>query len=200
MYRILLIIVIFHIVACGETQNQRNPFLSVDEQINMFENTYNFIEAEQLQNMLNEGTEEVILLDLRDRIKYESFHIEGARNVSVANLADRNFMDDLIAEDKVIILYSEDNTRANSTYNLMNSLSQSEILILNGGISAFLNSSDTLQIHGPMDAKYNFNLVFNDAKSRAEEDFKPNEQPVVKPQLKPIRKKKKIEEEEEGCS
>ena len=99
-----------------------------------------------------------------------------------------------------MVLYSTTNTLANSAFNLMNALANSEILILNGGTSAYSSMSDSLNLYGPLEAKYDYNLVFNEAKSKAEGAFKAPETPRVKPVLRPIKKRKKVEEEEEGCS
>ncbi len=174
--------------------------IPIEEQISILKGTYNFIEPSLLDSMINSEENSIVLLDLRDRIEYEKFHLSGAENVSIQDLVDENYMNKMIERGKTVILYSQDNTASNSAFNLMNALSQSEILILNGGVSSYSQNSDTLKLYGPMEAKYDYGLVFNEAKSKAESAFKTPETPRVKPTLRPIKKRKKVEEEEEGCS
>jgi rhodanese-related sulfurtransferase len=87
-----------------------------------------------------------VMLDVRPEAEYNLFHVRGARNIQIGELS--SYAKELIAEytpNRVIVVMSNDETRATQAWKVLVAESVSNVYILEGGLNnwiAFFGADD----------------------------------------------------------
>ena len=83
----------------------------------------------------------LLMLDVRDEVEYNLFHLIDARRVELDDLANAAQMGDLLnlSNSSVIVLVSNDETKATEAWKLLTAQSVLNVYILEGGINNWLD-------------------------------------------------------------
>jgi rhodanese-related sulfurtransferase len=147
---------------------------------------------------------DVTLVDLRQPIKYDQGHLPDAINIPENHLLEEDQME-LLESSKAIVFYGEDAFQASGPCMLLSQMGLENVKMLEVGYADFNAEIDAPT---PETARYDYAAVFQKAIERhAKEVAAGKAKPVVvtrpaAPQKKtivPVKKAKKVVEEEEGC-
>jgi len=119
-----------------------------------------YISFDQVRESLN-SPGKYKLIDLRTPKEFVGSHIEGAINIPFDRILDEAH-EPIFKEDLPKILYGESPVTANAAWMVLTQYGYENLSVLNGGISAWMNSSkseDTLGNTGIRDEISNFDYA-----------------------------------------
>jgi thiosulfate/3-mercaptopyruvate sulfurtransferase len=95
------------------------------------------INSMELAKLLVRGDDDLLLIDVRSKAEFDKFHIKGAVNFPLENLLDAK---DKIRAYGTVVLYSNGAAHAVQGQMLLEKKVKAEILVLNGGLNAFIET------------------------------------------------------------
>ena len=95
------------------------------------------IDCTELAERLVNGDNDLLLIDVRPEAKFKKFHIKGAFNFPLEKLLDAK---DKMRAYKTVVLYSDGAAHAVQGQMLLENQTATKILVLNGGLNAFIDT------------------------------------------------------------
>lgn len=102
----------------------------------------------ELVDVLNKTSEDVVLIDIRDRFTFGQGHIPGAENISAYDLSDEENIEHLKELQKnniTVVLYGKDQLQANGPWMWFRQIGFGNVKILLGGYDYYSAHKDDLQ-------------------------------------------------------
>lgn len=117
--RILLLAMLLVLAGCGGTK---------------MENTYQQITQKEAKNMMD--TQEVLVLDVRERDEFDVGHIPGAILLPVGTISEATAADVIPADDTVVLVYCRSGNRSKTASAALAELGYNQIYEF-GGINTW---------------------------------------------------------------
>lgn len=199
---VLLLIILGVLLAISPAGMRKAGTLSPKEIGNSVINKSDHISAEDLAALIIDKSPDLLLVDLRPAEEYDQFHIEGAVNIPLSQLFERESLD-MLSPDYTIVLYSNGGTHSAQAWVLLKQMGIDCYTLL-GGLNYWAEAIMNPQPPGDLAAdseilQYQFRKsasgYFNSGGVAAEQDTK--EAPAPSEPKKKITRKKKGGDE--GC-
>lgn len=193
---------VFLLTGCTHLSGPRFK-LSVEEALAIANAQTQMLELGAFDSLQAVAGNEVLLVDLRPAAAFEKGHREGAVNLPVSELLERESLA-LLRKHNITVLLAEDVSQAGGPWFLLLQLGLPQVKILNApALSGPLPVKDRLQAEMP---RYDFATIFQQATDRHKKDVEAGRVKVVRRQARkknivPAKKpaRKTVVEEEEGC-
>ncbi len=159
-----IILVSLGLIIAAVPRNTTTPFkLSAEQILNELKSGTQFLEADQIAQMIVEKEPTLQLIDVRPQGEFEKFSLPGAINIPVDNLLSPEYQDILNQETMTNILYANGSTRANEAWMLLRQLGYHNNYVLSGGLNYWFETIMNPHAPGmvsPNDelAKYDFRV------------------------------------------
>lgn len=201
------ILLIMGVIIAAVPKNTTTPYkLSAEQILDEIKSGTQYLEPEQIAQMLVEKDPYLQLIDLRPQSEFEKFNLNGAINIPIDNLLSSDYVDVFDQDVKLNVFYSNGSSQANEAWMLLRQLGYTNIYVLRGGMNYWaetilnptppsgLSSNDEI-------ARYNFRRAAGQTLGAEGLDSAPSASNNVKttkvPAPKPVGKKKKVAG---GCS
>lgn len=102
----------------------------------MMGNKEDHVTPGELSQWIIEGKNDYQLVDIRSKDEYEKGHIEGAINIPLTNLMNRNVIMDELNHDKKIIIYSNGSSHASQAWVILKGMGI-DCYVLEGGFNGW---------------------------------------------------------------
>ncbi|MBW6489989.1 MAG: rhodanese-like domain-containing protein [Lentimicrobium sp.] len=201
------ILLIMGVIIAAVPKNTTTPYkLSADQILDEIKSGTQYLEPEQIAQMLVEKDPYLQLIDTRPQSEFEKFNLNGAINIPIDNLLSTEYIEVFDQDVKLNVFYSNGSTQANEAWMLLRQLGYSNIYVLRGGLNywaeAILNPTPPTGLSSNDEiARYNFRRAAGQTLGAEGLDSAPSEGNDVKtvkvPAPKPVGKKKKVAG---GCS
>lgn len=163
----------------------------------------NSVSVEAAKDIVAKKDGAIKFIDLRDKYEFNLGHVEGALNIPIHDLLEKENRKVFEDESLTYILYGADALQATGPWMVLKQLGFSNFKFLEGGYSDY--ASGTLATVSD-EAMYDYDTILMQAEKEIIELQKAKEAPAIP---KPVAKKKVVkvipkkvveeEEEEEGC-
>lgn len=201
------ILLIMGVIIAAVPKNTTTPYkLSAVQILDEIKSGTQYLEPEQIAQMLVEKDPYLQLIDIRPQSEFEKFSLNGAINIPIDNLLSSEYVEIFDQDVKLNVFYSNGSTQANEAWMLLRQLGYSNIYVLRGGLNywaeAILNPTPPTGLSSNDEiARYNFRRAAGQALGAEGLDSAPAGAGDVKtakvPGPKPVGKKKKVAG---GCS
>lgn len=195
------------LIIAAVPKNTTTPYkLSSNQILDEIKSGTQYIEPEQVAQMLVEKDPYLQLIDIRPQNEYEKFSLPGAMSLPIDNLLAQEWVETFDQDTKMNVFYGNGTTQANEAWMLLRQLGYKNIYVLRGGLNywaeAIMNPSEPSSASSNDDiARYDFRRGAGQALGGGEISATTgNESKGVKakvPGPKPAGKKKKVAG---GCS
>lgn len=149
--RTLISIILFIVIIVIGLLTLKTPklkyFLSPQRTIALTTDTSDFMYPYELEGILTGSVDTVVLIDIRDRFEYGRGHIPGAENISALEmLNDENIehLQQLKKNGFMVVIYANDQLRANGPWLVFRQLGFSNVKVLLGGYDYYNKWKDRL--------------------------------------------------------
>jgi rhodanese-related sulfurtransferase len=201
------ILLIMGVIIAAVPKNTTTPYkLSAEQILDEIKSGTQYLEPEQIAQMLVEKDPYLQLIDLRPQSEFEKFNLNGSINIPIDNLLSSDYVDVFDQDVKLNVFYSNGSSQANEAWMLLRQLGYTNIFVLRGGMNywaeAILNPTAPSGLSSNDEiARYNFRRAAGQTLGAEGLDSAPSASSNVKtakvPAPKPVGKKKKVAG---GCS
>jgi len=201
------ILLIMGVIIAAVPKNTTTPYkLSAEQILDEIKSGTQYLEPEQIAQMLVEKDPYLQLIDLRPQSEFEKFNLNGSINIPIDNLLSSDYVDVFDQDVKLNVFYSNGSSQANEAWMLLRQLGYTNIYVLRGGMNywaeAILNPTPPSGLSSNDEiALYNFRRAAGQTLGAEGLDSAPSASSNVKttkvPAPKPVGKKKKVAG---GCS
>lgn len=198
--RTVITMIIFVVVIIAGLLTITNPrlkyALSPEQTITLVVADNHGVSPEKLDNLLTGSTATVEVIDIRNNYAFARGHIPGAKNISAAELLEKDNITWLtrLEEDGVsVIIYGENQMQANGPWMVFRQLGFDNVDVLLGGYNYYVAyKNHNAKSYTPDKAKFNYAEVAKVSSVGVE-----NNQPAKKTTI--VRRKKKGAAVAGGC-
>ncbi len=99
-----------------------------------------YISTDELAEMIIGQDPSFLLIDVRSGMDYEKYALPGAINIPLDSLLSENFEAYLNQEEYDVVLYSNDDFKANQAWLLCNRMDYKNHKVLRGGVNEWFNT------------------------------------------------------------
>jgi rhodanese-related sulfurtransferase len=201
------VLLIFGFIIAAVPKNTTKPYkLSAGQILDEIKSGTQYLEPEQIAQMLVEKDPYLQLVDIRPQNEFEKFSLPGAMNIPIDNLLSPDYEDVFDQDVKLNVFYGNGTTQANEAWMLLRQLGYKNIYVLRGGLNywaeAILNPTAPPSTSPNDDlARYDFRRGASQALGGGElsstQSQSSDETKAKVPGPKPAGKKKKVAG---GCS
>ena len=146
--RLLLtaVFLLLGVIIAAVPKNTTTPYkLSAAQILDELKSGTQYLEPEQVAQMLVEKDPYLQLIDIRSLNEFEKFSLQGAINIPLDNLLALEFVETFDQDVKLNVFYGNGTTQANEAWMLLRQLGYKNIYVLRGGLNywteAILNPS-----------------------------------------------------------
>lgn len=132
------------IIAFAPVRRSAAPVISQAELVKQLQNKSIYVQPEELADWIINKDPGYQLVDIRSQKDYETYHIPGNIHLPLANLNKQN-LDDILDNEKMIILASNGNTLAGQAWVLLKQMGYEEVYILAGGLNHWVKAFNNPQ-------------------------------------------------------
>lgn len=156
------VLLMLGIIIAAVPKNTTKPYkLSAEQILDELKSGTQYLEPEQVAQMVVEKDPFLQLIDIRSQNEFEKFSLPGAINVPMDNILADEYADLFDQDVKINVFYGNGTTQANEAWMLLRQLGYENINVLRGGLNywaeAILNPSSPAGISSNDDlARYNF--------------------------------------------
>lgn len=143
-------------------KNTTTPYkLSAEQILDEIKSGTQYLEPEQVAQMLVEKDPYLQLIDVRSQNDYEKFNLPGSINIPIDNMLSPDYTETFDQDVKLNVFYGNGTTQANEAWMLLRQLGYRNIYVLRGGLNywaeAILNPTPPSNISSNDDlARYDF--------------------------------------------
>lgn len=140
------VLLIFGLIIAAVPKNTTKPYkLSAGQILDELKSGTQYLEPEQIAQMLVEKDPYLQLVDIRPQNEFEKFNLPGALSIPIDNLLSPDYVDVFDQDVKLNVFYGNGTTQANEAWMLLRQLGYKNIYVLRGGLNywaeAILNPS-----------------------------------------------------------
>lgn len=133
---VTIILLSLGLIIAAVPKNTTTPYkLSANQILDEIKSGTQFLEPEQIAQMLVEKDPYLQLVDVRPQNEFEKFSLPGAINIPIDNLLSPDFVEIFDQDTKMNVFYSNGNTQANEAWMLLRQLGYKNIYVLQGGLN-----------------------------------------------------------------
>jgi len=130
------VLLIFGLIIAAVPKNTTKPYKLTAEQIlDELKSGTQYLEPEQVAQMLVEKDPYLQLIDIRSQNEFEKFNLQGAISIPVDNLLSPDYTDIFDQDIKLNVFYGNGTTQANEAWMLLRQLGYTNIYVLRGGLN-----------------------------------------------------------------
>lgn len=136
--RILITVVLLSLglIIAAVPKNTTTPYkLSAEQILDELKSGTQYLEPEQVAQMLIEKDPFLQLIDIRPQNEFEKYSLPGAVNVPLDNLLSPDYEDFFDQDIKINVLYGNGTTQANEAWMLLRQLGYNNLNVLRGGLN-----------------------------------------------------------------
>jgi len=194
------------LIIAAVPKNTTTPYkLTATQILDELKSGTQYMELEQVAQMLVEKDPYLQLIDIRSQNEYEKFNLQGAISIPIDNLLSPDFVETFDQDTKINVFYGNGTTQANEAWMLLRQLGYKNIYVLRGGLNywaeAILNPTAPSSTSSNDDiARYDFRRGAGQALGGGEMSSAQSAPANAKAKIpgpKPAGKKKKVAG---GCS
>ncbi|MDD3664904.1 MAG: rhodanese-like domain-containing protein [Bacteroidales bacterium] len=201
------LLLLLGVIIAAVPKNTTTPYkLDAVQILDELKSGTQYLEPEQVAQMLVEKDPYLQLIDIRSQAEFEKFSLPGAVNVPFDNILAADYTELFDQDTKINVFYGNGTTQANEAWMLLRQLGYENINVLRGGLNywaeVIMNPTPPSGVNPNDDiARYNFRIGASQAlgggAQQTGNDAKASS-PAAKPAgPKPGGKKKKVAG---GCS
>jgi len=140
------VLLLLGVIIAAVPKNTTTPYkLSAAQILDELKSGTQYLEPEQVAQMLVEKDPYLQLIDIRSLNEFEKFSLQGAINIPIDNLLAPEFVETFDQDVKLNVFYGNGTTQANEAWMLLRQLGYKNIYVLRGGLNywteAILNPS-----------------------------------------------------------
>jgi len=129
------VILMLGLIIAAVPRNTTTPFKLTAEQIlDEIKSGTQYLEAEQIAQMIVEKEPTLQLIDVRPVTEFEKFSLPGAINIPIDNILASEYRDLLNQDIMTNVFYSNGTTQANEAWMLVRQLGYENNYVLRGGL------------------------------------------------------------------
>jgi rhodanese-related sulfurtransferase len=130
------VLLIFGLIIAAVPKNTTTPYkLSAEQILSEIKSGTQYLEPEQVAQMLVEKDPYLQLIDIRPQNEFEKFSLQGAANIPVDNLLSPDYTEVFDQDIKLNVFYGNGTTQANEAWMLLRQLGYKNIYVLRGGLN-----------------------------------------------------------------
>lgn len=136
--RLLLtaVLLMLGVIIAAVPKNTTTPYkLTASQILDELKSGTQYLEAEQVAQMLVEKDPYLQLIDIRAQNEFEKFSLPGAINIPVDNLLSPDLTTLFDQDVKLNVFYGNGTTQANEAWMLLRQLGYKNIYVLRGGLN-----------------------------------------------------------------
>jgi rhodanese-related sulfurtransferase len=135
------VILMLGLIIAAVPRNTTTPFKLTAEQIlDEIKSGTQYLEAEQIAQMIVEKEPTLQLIDVRPVTEFEKFSLPGAINIPIDNILASEYRDLLNQDIMTNVFYSNGTTQANEAWMLVRQLGYENNYVLRGGLNYWAES------------------------------------------------------------
>jgi len=178
-----LVVIAVGVLSLGQPSNQdRWEGIAEVEQARL-DNREVQVTPQELLSLMNDTKLKPILLDVRDEIDYNQFHIYGAQLTAMDDLLELSELLQLEPANAVVVVISNDEQRATEAWKMLKAESVPNIYMLEGGVNKwikFFSDDDFLEKNALAKVEkdclaYQFDSALGDRIAAAEPEYHKND-------------------------
>ena len=124
-------------------ENTTQPFrLTAEELLQEVNEGLQFITPDQVAHLIINEDPSILLIDVRSADEYEYFHLQGAINIPLSDLLNKDWEPYLNQDVRTNIFYSNGVTKSNEAWMITRQLGYNNCMVLMGGLNAW---AETIQ-------------------------------------------------------
>ncbi|MHC1777606.1 MAG: rhodanese-like domain-containing protein [Lentimicrobium sp.] len=124
------------LIIAAVPKNTTTPYkLTADQILDEIKSGTQYLEPEQVAQMLVEKDPYLQLIDIRPQNEFEKFNLQGAVNIPVDNLLSPDYTEVFDQDVKLNVFYGNGTTQANEAWMLLRQLGYKNIYVLRGGLN-----------------------------------------------------------------
>ena len=156
------VLLLLGVIIAAVPKNTTTPYkLSAAQILDELKSGTQYLEPEQVAQMLVEKDPYLQLIDIRPQNEFEKFSLQGAINIPLDNLLSAEYTETFDQDVKLNVFYGNGTTQANEAWMLLRQIGYKNIYVLRGGLNywaeAILNPSAPQGISSNDDlARYDF--------------------------------------------
>ncbi len=130
------VLLLFGVIIAAVPKNTTTPYkLSAEQILDELKSGTQYLEPEQVAQMLVEKDPYLQLVDIRPLNEFEKFSLQGAVSIPIDNLLSPDFVETFDQDTKMNVFYGNGTTQANEAWMLLRQLGYKNIYVLRGGLN-----------------------------------------------------------------
>jgi rhodanese-related sulfurtransferase len=130
------VLLLFGVIIAAVPKNTTTPYkLSAEQILDELKSGTQYLEPEQVAQMLVEKDPYLQLIDIRPLNEFEKFSLQGAISIPIDNLLSPDFVETFDQDTKMNVFYGNGTTQANEAWMLLRQLGYKNIYVLRGGLN-----------------------------------------------------------------
>ncbi len=117
-FAVVILLILGILLAISPAGTRTPEYFSSDEITGLIASKSNFVTAEDVARMIIDKTPDLLLVDIRTPAEYEQYHLEGAYNIPLDKMFEKESQGILLSE-MTIVLYSNGSTNAAQAWLLL---------------------------------------------------------------------------------
>lgn len=138
---ISVVLILLGFIIAAVPENTTKPYRLTPEQLlNEIKSGTQFIQPDQVADMLINKDPYLRLIDVRSADAYEKFHLPGAMNIPLDDVLSDQWMDILDQDIYMNVLYSNGTTHSNEAWMLVRQLGYANNYVMEGGLNHWVET------------------------------------------------------------
>jgi len=130
------VILLLGVIIAAVPKNTTTPYkLSASQILDELKSGTQYLEPEQVAQMLVEKDPYLQLIDIRALNEFEKFSLQGAISIPIDNLLSPDLVETFDQDTKMNVFYGNGTTQANEAWMLLRQLGYKNIYVLRGGLN-----------------------------------------------------------------
>jgi len=130
------LLVALGLIIAAVPKNTTTPYkLSANQILDEIKSGTQYLEPEQIAQMLVEKDPYLQLIDIRPQNEFEKYSLTGAINIPIDNLLSPDYTEVFDQDVKLNVFYGNGTTSANEAWMLLRQLGYKNIYVLRGGLN-----------------------------------------------------------------
>ncbi|WP_372772980.1 rhodanese-like domain-containing protein [Mangrovibacterium sp.] len=141
--RIILasVVVPLGMIIAAVPENTTKPYrLTADQLLDEVKEELQFVNPDQIADMLVQKDPSLQLIDVRSRAEFEKFSLPGAINIPIESLLSDDYTDYLNQDVKLNVFYSNSSNKANQAWMITRQLGYRNNYVLQGGLNYWVET------------------------------------------------------------
>lgn len=119
---------------------QKNERVTAENLLAKVINPERYITSDILAEKIISKDPSILLIDVRDSTEYEKYTLPGAINIPFSAILNSDYEGYLNQDQYDIVLFSNENFKADQAWLLLNRMNYNNLHVLNGGINGWYNT------------------------------------------------------------